>query len=572
MASAVKPGLVARARELANNVPFRKGLRAARIVVLGVGAYKIGQYNGMRVITEDPDGFERSRFIKVLCEEAKRGNSTKYRVLHEREKVDPSYIHDLEMIDEHSDNHSFDLDATQARAVRKACPLTGAERVSLVKEDPNHPELFEYIEEGNAEFGDAMLQVHRVGSRVLDTARLMLEDELLLIAEAEENGVAAALFKSETTAASMIGASGRRVDGPFAGCTYSNLKKAQRLLGLTWDIVVLDSNSANAKQVYEQPRRLFVHAPLANEVCANEAELAMVLGNIVSHSIFGHEHEQQNIKQAVMSTQVVLLTMIDPTGIFTAFLEAAMLGAALGGVVESMVSAPQDIEADRVALNIVTDAGYDPREAIGLYQRLRRAEDLKREPGNHLEDAGVIAPGSQLQLGLGMLAPALFTIDRMRTIEARVEKMAELYESRKPLPETYSEFAARWYHHIMWRVNAEAEPNDAMHQKPRQAKVLARRVVLEDKEQFVEPVPGVLDAVGYVAALPVNYLLSPAYNWLIYPVYASVSQQVAGLIAGGGPVEGPHDYGGGGDVEEAMIVEVGGDGDDGEGEAVEATN
>ena len=49
--------------------------------------------------------------------------------------------------------------------------------------------------------------------------RLMLEDELLLIAEAEENGVAAALFKSETTAASMIGASGRRVDGPFAGCT-----------------------------------------------------------------------------------------------------------------------------------------------------------------------------------------------------------------------------------------------------------------------------------------------------------------------------------------------------------------
>lgn len=33
---------MARVTELANNVTFRKGLRAVRIVVLGVGAYKIG--------------------------------------------------------------------------------------------------------------------------------------------------------------------------------------------------------------------------------------------------------------------------------------------------------------------------------------------------------------------------------------------------------------------------------------------------------------------------------------------------------------------------------------------------
>lgn len=39
--------------------------------------HTISQYNGMRVITEDPDGFERHRFIKVLSEEAKRGDSTK---------------------------------------------------------------------------------------------------------------------------------------------------------------------------------------------------------------------------------------------------------------------------------------------------------------------------------------------------------------------------------------------------------------------------------------------------------------------------------------------------------------
>ena len=67
-----------------------------------------------------------------------------------------------------------------------------------------------------------------------------------------------------------------------------------------------------------------------------------------------------------------------------------------------------------------------------------------------------------------------------------------------------------------------------------QAKVLERRIVIRDKEQFVEPVPGVMDAVGYVVTLPVNYLLAPAFNWLIYPVYARVSQTVADAVAGGG--------------------------------------
>ena len=46
--------------------------------------------------------------------------------------------------------------ASKERASNKACPFTGAERVSLVQEDPKHPELFEYIEEGSQEFGDAM--------------------------------------------------------------------------------------------------------------------------------------------------------------------------------------------------------------------------------------------------------------------------------------------------------------------------------------------------------------------------------------------------------------------------------
>lgn len=50
----------------------------------------------------------------------------------------------------------------------------------------------------------------------------------------------------------------------------------------------------------------------------------------------------------------------------------------------------------------------------------------------------------------------------------------------------------------MWRVNAGDEPGGSgAFKKPRQAKVLSRRIVVEENEHIAEPVPGVIDAVGY---------------------------------------------------------------------------
>lgn len=50
----------------------------------------------------------------------------------------------------------------------------------------------------------------------------------------------------------------------------------------------------------------------------------------------------------------------------------------------------------------------------------------------------------------------------------------------------------------MWRVNAGDEPGGSgAFNKPRQAKVLSRRIVVEENEHIAEPVPGVIDAVGY---------------------------------------------------------------------------
>lgn len=72
-------------------------------------------------------------------------------------------------------------------------------------------------------FSNAMLKVHRVGSRVLDTARIMLEDELAHIAEAQANGEVEELFHAGQAISILSSGDtyGRRTDGPFAGCTSS---------------------------------------------------------------------------------------------------------------------------------------------------------------------------------------------------------------------------------------------------------------------------------------------------------------------------------------------------------------
>lgn len=57
--------------------------------------------------------------------------------------------------------HSYDIDSSKANN-KKACPLTGAERVSLVEEDINHPELSKYIEDGSEEYVVPKSLVHFV--------------------------------------------------------------------------------------------------------------------------------------------------------------------------------------------------------------------------------------------------------------------------------------------------------------------------------------------------------------------------------------------------------------------------
>jgi predicted Zn-dependent protease len=133
-------------------------------------------------------------------------------------------------------------------------------------------------------------------------------------------------------------------------------------------------------------------------VAKNNAALAAVMGHEVAHAVLRHSAErmsQQMIMQ--MGLAATSLTFADSKYKNTI---AGLLGIGAQFGVALPFSRYHESEADRVGLEYMAKAGYDPQEAVGLWERMgalggsrapeilsthpdpiRRAKDLKRHMG-----------------------------------------------------------------------------------------------------------------------------------------------------------------------------------------------
>jgi hypothetical protein len=93
--------------------------------------------------------------------------------------------------------------------------------------------------------------------------------------------------------------------------------------------------------------------------------------------------------------------------------------------------------------------------------------------------AGVVSKDN-VNLRYGCLAPSLFSVERMRVLEARVVTSMEVYTSRQKQPEGWGAFTVRWYNYIAWRVHKEGRSDPTGVLPTRKAGVLKRRVVVEE--------------------------------------------------------------------------------------------
>jgi predicted Zn-dependent protease len=134
--------------------------------------------------------------------------------------------------------------------------------------------------------------------------------------------------------------------------------------------VLADRRTVNAFALPGGP--IFVTEGLLR-LLQSEAELAGVLGHEIGHVIERHSSERlakQKLTQGLIGAATV------GTGDYT----TAQIGQMVGGMINMKYGRDDELEADRIGLRIMADAGYDPHAMIGVMEKLAKASGGSRQP------------------------------------------------------------------------------------------------------------------------------------------------------------------------------------------------
>jgi len=133
-----------------------------------------------------------------------------------------------------------------------------------------------------------------------------------------------------------------------------------------WEVNVIRSDQVNA---WCMPGgKIAVYSGLVTKLNLSDDEIAAVVGHEIAHALREHARERA-------SEQMGAQVLISGASIL---LGAGQTGTDLGGVFyKAFFGLPNsrlhETEADRIGVEIAARAGYDPRAAITLWQKMARA-------------------------------------------------------------------------------------------------------------------------------------------------------------------------------------------------------
>lgn len=146
-----------------------------------------------------------------------------------------------------------------------------------------------------------------------------------------------------------------------------------------WEFALIESPQVNAFCL--PGGKIAVYTGIL-PIMKNEAGMAVVIGHEVAHAVARHGGERMSQQMSVEIIQELLakgLAKASPT-VQSAALQAFGVGAQVGALLP--YSRAHESEADQIGLIYAAKAGYDPREAVGLWQRM--AEVQKSKPPEFL--------------------------------------------------------------------------------------------------------------------------------------------------------------------------------------------
>jgi predicted Zn-dependent protease len=200
--------------------------------------------------------------------------------------------------------------------------------------------------------------------------------QLMLVSAQEEARLGAAAFQQ---LAQEETGKGRAVSPQQDPALYQRVRavgdRIIRAAGLEgtyqWDYLVIRSPDANAAAI--AGGKIIVYTGIL-PIVANDAGLAVVLGHEVGHVLAHHTGErlsQAGLTEAAVGATAAALTGGTGGGATGQAVMAVFgLGAQYGVLLP--YARAQESEADHIGLILMAKAGYDPREAVGLWQRMEQ--------------------------------------------------------------------------------------------------------------------------------------------------------------------------------------------------------
>lgn len=158
---------------------------------------------------------------------------------------------------------------------------------------------------------------------------------------------------------------------------YADRGIADKLNGYEWEVNLVDDNTVNA---WCMPGgKIVVYTGLLS-ITQNEAALATVMGHEVSHALLlhGNQRMSQGILQQLGNVAIEVAMIDKPKETKDAFLYAYGVSTQLGVLLP--FSRKHELEADRYGLIFTAVAGYDPTEAIPLWERMEKASGGNSTP------------------------------------------------------------------------------------------------------------------------------------------------------------------------------------------------
>lgn len=218
-----------------------------------------------------------------------------------------------------------------------------------------------------------------------ETAPVSGRSQVMLVGENEERqmGLQAyreVLNKEPLSSDAEINALVEKVGRRIAAAAERPPRELWRAPHFRWEFKTVAKNEPNA---FCLPGGKIVVYTGILPITRTETGLAVVVAHEVAHALARHGAERMSNQMvaSVGTTAAAVALSATVSGRSRTYLPAMMAALGAGATVGYLLpmSRAQESEADRIGLVLMALAGYDPREAVPLWERMRAANSGQRQ-------------------------------------------------------------------------------------------------------------------------------------------------------------------------------------------------